>query len=542
VARSFSAILSQSITVPSAASINFGTSDFTVMAWVRFPEEPPNGAMVVGKRAGGFDGDEGWELKINDGGNESYRWDVETDVTGRQRAEGTLTGINDGNWHLIGGDHTDGTPAQLQLWYDGAVAGTKVANTPGTVNTATPLVIGAAYNTPYTNFLTGEIGPVFAFNRVLTLAEHQMLAAGFSPRFLRPLPVFLLELISRASPEPDIAGGLYGTLANDPDAVFNPRMVLPRSPSVGQDLWYEFANATIAGQSSVAATVTRGRTAQTTIVGQSSVTAVASAVVPISAAIAGQSSLTADINPDAPLEAQVSGQSGVTATVNITAAVGANPRGQSNIVAVATATVPVAATIAGQSSISADINPAASVDATVAGQSAMTATAKRGRTISATVGGQSTVSAAVTISAGASAQISAQSGLSAFLSATVPISSTAAAAGGIVADPTALVPAAATIAGASGVIATVTRAQSVDTTITATSALVVDARALVPVATTIAGTSGLSVAASADVSASATITGQSDLSARLTFPGVKRTTSVGGLARWLITVGGRINR
>lgn len=512
------------------------------MAWVRFPEEPPNASMIVGKRAGGFDGDEGWELKINDGGNESYRWDVETDVTGRQRAEGALTGINDGNWHLIGGDHTDGTPAQLQLWYDGAVAGTKVANTPGTVNTATPLVIGAAYNTPYTNFLTGEIGPVFAFNRVLTLAEHQMLAAGFSPRFLRPLPVFLLELISRASPEPDIIGGLYGTLANDPDAVFNPRMVLPRSPDVGQGLWYEFANAAIAGQSSAAAAILRARGGEAAIAGQSSVSAAETVLVSVASTITGQSSLTADINPEAPLEATISGQGGVTASVNIRAAVGARPRARGSIVALATVKVPIAATIAGQSSLDADINPAVSVDATIAGQSSLTVAARRARTLSTTIGGQSTLSAATTISAGVAAQISGQSGLSASLSATVPIAATAAAVGGIVADLSATVPVQTTIAGASGITATVTRAQPVDTTIAATSALVVDTRAYVPVETTIAGTSGLSVAASADVSASATITGQSDISARLTFPGVKRTTSVGGLARWLYTVGGRINR
>jgi hypothetical protein len=513
------------------------------MAWVRYLEEPPNAAMIVGKRAGGFDGDEGWELKINDGGGETYRWDVETDVTGRQRAEGTLTGINDGNWHLIGGDHTDGTPSQLQLWYDGAVAATKVANTPGTVNTATPLVIGAAYNTPYTNFLTGEIGPVFAFNRILTLAEHQMLASGFSPRFLRPLPAFLLELISRASPEPDIVGGLYGTLDNAPDAVFNPRMVLPRPPDVGQDLWYEFANATIAGQSSLAATMTRGRTAQATIVGQSSVTAIDTVLVPVAATIAGQSSLTADISPDAPLKATVAGQSALTANIAVNVGVSTfDLHAQSNLTASLSANVPVAATIAGQSNVTAEATPAVPVDATIAGQSALTVAAKRGRTISATVGGQSTVSAAATIEAGASATIAGQSGLSAFLSATVPITTTVAASGGIVADASALVPVTTTIAGASGVTATVTRGRTVDTTIAAQSALVVETRALVPVSTTITGKSNTVAAASADVSVSATIAAQSDISARLFLPGDKRTTSVGGLARWLFTVGGRITR
>lgn len=542
MARSFSAVLSQSIEVASAPSINFGSGEYTVMAWVRFPAIPPSNSMIVGKRAGGFDGDEGWELKFANAAAGTVRWDHETNITGRQRAEADIPGLVDGNWHLIGGDHSD-VASELNIWYDGAVVATKVTNTPGSVDTTTPMVIGAAYNTPFTNFLTGEVGPVFALSRLLTLAEHQSLAAGFSPRFLRPLPGFLMELISRASPEPDIVGGLTGTLNGAPDPTFNPRLILPTEPQPGQDLWYEFANATIVGQSSVAATGTRAHSVSATVAGQSNVSAVASVDVPVSATIAGQSSVTANISPETPLEAAISAQSNVTAAINIDAIVGAIPiEGQSNITASLSANVPVAAIIAAQSSIAADIAPAVPVDATIAGQSALTATGTRGRTVSVSIGGQSTLSADTTITAGAAAQVDAQSGLSAFLSATVPVATTIAAQSGIVADATALVPLATTIAAASGISATVTRGRTVDTTIAAQSALVAETRALVPLTATINANSGLTAAASADVKVSAAIAAQSDLSARLKFPGVKRTTSVGGLARWLFTVGGRIRR
>lgn len=565
MARSFTATSSQSISVASAPSINFGTGDFTVFAWVRFPVEPPNAAMIVGKRAGGFDGDEGWELKINDGGNETFRWDVETDLTGRVRAEATLTGINDGNWHLIAGDHFDNAPTgQLRLWYDGAIAATSVANTPGTVDTTTPMVIAAAYDTPNTNYLTGEIGLVFGCDRLLGLAEHQMMAAGFSPRFLNPRPCFLMELTSRTSPEPDIgAGGLFGTLENAPPYAIGPTITYPRSADIGQDLWYEFGNATVTGQSALTATVTRGRTATATVVGQSTATATVtraragastcagqsaltadiSALVPASATVAGQSALTADMSPEAPLEAAVAGQSALTATANINAIVGSIPcEGQSALTAALSANVPASATLGGQSTLTATMTPSVPLDATVAGQSALTATGDRIRTLTSTIAGQSSLSASATISAGASATVQAQSSLTAATSATVPAESLLAAQSGLTATLTAGVPAAATVVGTSALTAALTRAQPASATVVGQSTLTADPNPRVPVESVVAAQSSLTATLSATVPLQATVDAQSSLRARPTFPGVKKTITVGGVARWLATVGGRITR
>lgn len=501
--------------------------------------------MIIGKRAGGFDGDEGWELKFNNGAAGSIRWDVETDITGRQRAEGTATGITDGNWHLIGADHTDGAPTgQLQIWYDGAVIATKVANTPGTVDTTTALRIAAADNTPNTNYLTGEIAQVFACNRLLSADEHAWLAKGFSPRFLRPSPCFLLELTSRASPEPDIGrGGLSGVLENAPAVVDNPRIVYPRSADVGQDIWYEFANAAIAGQSALAVTQTRGRTTSATVAGQSALVATISPKVSVAATIAGQSSLTADINPEAPIKATIAAQSTVTATSSQLAGVGTIPiAGQSGLTATLSATVPVSAQVDGQSVITADATALVPVTATVAGQSAVSATGDRIRTLSSSPAAQSATSAAITVEAGAAAQIDGQSALAASLSATVPLDVVVSAQSGVVADISALVPVATTIAGASGITAAATRAQPAEATVAGQSALIVDTRALAPLAATVAAQSSLTATTSATVPIATGIDAESSITARPTYPGVKRTTTVGGVVRWLATVGGRFTR
>lgn len=540
MARSFAASSSQSIDVASAASINFGSSDFTVLAWVRFPAAPANDAMIIGKRAGGFDGDEGWELKFNNGAAGSLRWDVETDITGRQRAEGTATGINNGNWHLIGGDRD--TDTQLRLWFDGAIANTAADATAGSVNTTTPLVIAAAYNTPNTNFLTGEIGPVFAFNRLLTLAEHQMLAAGFSPRFLRPLPVFLAELLSRGSPEPDIIGGLTGTLVNGPGIAPNPRLVFPRTADIDRGYWYEFANATIAGQSALTTTITRARDASATVAGQSATTAAVTVTTSLVATIAGQSAVTADISANVAPKSTIAGQSAITAAVNIDAAVGAEVEAQASIQASLSADVPINATISGQSALTAAATASAPIDATIAGQSALTVTGDRIRTLTTTIGGQSALSAAVTITAGVEAQIAAQSSVVAATSATAPAFAVVTGQSGVEAILTASVPAFATFAGASGVTATVTRAQPAAATIAGQSTLVADIAPRVPVETTIAAQSAITAILSATVPIQAGIDGESSIRARPTYPGTKKTITVGGVARWLATVGGRITR
>lgn len=544
MARSFVSTSSQSITVASAASINLGSGDFTVFAWVRFPVAPPNDSMILGKRAGGFDGDEGWELKFNSGVGETIRWDVETDVTGRQRAEGTATNITDGNWHLLAADHTDGAPTgQLQIWYDGAVIATKVAATPGTVNTVTPLVIAAAYNTPNTNYLTGEVAQIYVCSRLLTLAEHQMMAAGLSPLFLRPRPCFLMELASRASPEPDHAGGLFGTLENAPTVADNPRIVRPMAPIAAQDLWYEFGNATVAGQSALTVTATRARQANATVVGQSAVTAVETVHVSVAATIAGQSAVSASVSANVAPEVDLVGQSAVSAAANVLAGVGTIPIvGQSSVSATLSATVPISAQPDGQSSVAADISVGVPVAATVAGQSALTVAGDRIRTLSSSLAAQSATTAAVTITASVAAQIAAQGTLAASLSATVPLAVSISASGDIVADVSALVPVATTVVGVSTVAGALTRAQACEATIAGVSTVTADLAPRVPISTTIAGASTVSADASATASVEADIVALSRVRARPTYPGVKNTITVGGVVRWLATVGGRISR
>lgn len=520
MARSFIAASSQYILVNSAPSINLGTEDFTVAIWVRFPTTPPDDTMIIGKREGGWDGDTGWELKWHDTAAK-IRFDIDTDTAGNKRVEADITNLADGNWHLLAGVRD--ADLRMQLWSDGIKVGERVEAITGSVDTTTPLVIGAAYDTPsLTNFIDAEFGPIFICRRALSEGELVWLAKAFSFRFLNPAPCFLMELISRApANEPDIGvGGLVGGLGNSPAFVDNPRIIQRVGAYVGQDLWYERLAATISGQSAVSATIGRLIAAE-------------------NATIAAQSAMTATLSANVAPKAAIAAQSSVSAQANITASVGANISAQSGMSAALNAKVPVSTGIVAQSAVSALASPAVGVTATVAGQSALSATGDRIRTLSTSMPGQSALSAAATIKAGAAAQLDGQSGLTAFLTSNAPVATVVSGQSNISAQISALTPAAATIAGQSALTAKITRARPAVATIAGQSALTASGSLLASVRAAIAGQSALTATTKALVPVAATIAGQSALAVLPSFPGERKTITVGGYIRWLEKAGGQ---
>lgn len=379
MARSLTAGSSQSIVAPNGASINLGTGDYTVAAWVRFPTNPPNNSVIIGKRAGGFLGDEGWELIVKDGAKVTLQWFHQTDLSAEQKADAKDLPINDGVWHLLAGDHTDSGPGALRIWLDGAIAVNKSISTVGTVDTTVPMVVGAAYGTPSnTNYLTGEIGPVFVCPRLLTQAEHEALAAGFSARFLRPAPCFLMELTHRGSPEVDLGySALHGVLENSPPIVDNPRIIYPVTAQVGFDGEEKSISTLIEGQSAVTANLTRDCSISTSISAQSTVSADLSKDVSISTTINGQSAVTATAGLARSVSAQIDGQSDVTATAGVSRGASATIAGQSALAASLAADVAISAAIVGQSILTATLTASISVLATIVGQSRIKAALRK---------------------------------------------------------------------------------------------------------------------------------------------------------------------
>lgn len=534
MARQFVATSNQYLTVPDGTPVNPAASAFTFAYWVRFPTTPGVEAAIFTKRT--WNAGSGFEFKYISAANQLY-FDLQSSPNPRMRIIAAPSTLFDGNWHLIIVDRTPGTvgAGSINLYLDNVSLGS-TTGTNGDLSNALPLRF-AADNAGGRNVdCDVELGGMF--KRVLTVDERAALQGGFVPVLVRGTVSFSMQVTGRRSPEIDIVGGSFGTLVNAPVWAPGPKIIYPQSGQVGQDLWYEYANATISGQSALDVTQTRGRIVNATIAGQSALTADISANVAVSATIAGQSVLTADISPEVISGATISGQSVITATVNIDAAIGAEILAESSVQAGLTADVPVQSTVGGQSALTAAATAAAPVDVQIDGQSALTVTGDRIRTLSTTIGGQSALTAAVTITAGVAAQIDAQSSVTAATTATAPVGSTLAGQSGVIATLTANVPVITTLAGASGVTAAVTRGRQVQSTIAGMSTVVADIGPLVPVETTIAGQSSVSATSSATVSLQVGIDAESTVRARPTYPGEKKTITVGGAARFVDTVGG----
>jgi len=93
--------------------------------------------------------------------------------------------------------------------------------------------IGARYNagTPI-QFANGRIAEAAIWNVVLTDAEVDILAAGYSPAFVRPTELLSYrKLFGRQSPEPDHVGGFHGTLTGTSVGA-HPRIIYPSSPQI----------------------------------------------------------------------------------------------------------------------------------------------------------------------------------------------------------------------------------------------------------------------------------------------------------------------
>lgn len=479
MARYLLASSSQDISVASAASINLGSSDFTIGLWIRFPVTPLDDMVVVAKRTGGFNGDVGWEMKVHDGPKGKIRWEVET-ASDDARGEAEMLALVDGSWHfLCCGRDTD---TEVTVWLDGVLQDTDAMATTGSVDTITPMVIGAAFDITNTNFITAEVAELCIYDRVLSADEQLSLGRGYSPRLLSPAPVFYMPLLGRASPEPDFAEGLVGTLEGGPTRVEHPRIVLPTRGISETGFKLINVDGDIDAQSSVSGTVTRGRSAASS----------------------------------------VSATSSVSGTVT---------RGR-------TASVQVD----GQSSVSGDAVALRSLTGTIPAQSTTAAEISRTRGLNGTIDGQATLAAIMSRDLVTAGSIPAQSALTALLSAEVSVSGSVAGQSALAATMTRQRAAAGSIAAASALSPTLTRGQGAQGTIAAVSTVVGSIDAFTPVSGTIVAQSTVTGSVSIDAMVAGTIAAQSTVVGSLFFAGESRTTSVGGTAKWLHSVGGRISK
>ena len=139
-----------------------------------------------------------------------------------------LTSLN--TWYHVGGTFESST--NRKAWLNGSSGPTNTfSSTPTGLDTTT---LGAYNGSSIINPHSGLICEVGIWNVALTTAEVGVLAAGYSPLFVRPASlVAYWPIIGKYSPEIDIIGGAGLTLTNGPTAAAHPRIYMPRPMQLG---------------------------------------------------------------------------------------------------------------------------------------------------------------------------------------------------------------------------------------------------------------------------------------------------------------------
>ncbi|MDD4931726.1 MAG: LamG domain-containing protein, partial [Candidatus Colwellbacteria bacterium] len=149
------------VSIPDNASLNFGTSDFSVSAWIFYNGFYNQGSawnMFIGK--GSTQSTGGDAFGLGTGSDNKARFMV------RETSNSTInnTGITDGEWHYITAVRAGTTS---KIYVDGNI-GTDITIS-GTVSNVFPLVIGR--DSTATRCINGRVDDVRIYNRALSVSE-----------------------------------------------------------------------------------------------------------------------------------------------------------------------------------------------------------------------------------------------------------------------------------------------------------------------------------------------------------------------------------
>lgn len=154
------------LNAPSNSVYNFGTSDFSLQAWVK---TKGSGTVISRKSTQGGPGNGGFLVVIKNDSSIKFATD---NGFGFYEINSVFSGINDGNWHFLTAVRRSNA---LELYVDGKlITSNPRSNTspPIDVNNNLPLMIGnvAQIQEPFRQF-TGSLDEVRIWNRALSAAE-----------------------------------------------------------------------------------------------------------------------------------------------------------------------------------------------------------------------------------------------------------------------------------------------------------------------------------------------------------------------------------
>jgi hypothetical protein len=198
-----------------------GVSNLTVACWMRKDHPGGTNKLVVSSRSVGTNG-----LAIN-------HWNdgkVYSNFNNGSASFGTYNDTSNDLHHraiTFDGAGAD-NPGRLKAYKDGVVQTLSFSGTiPATSGVGSNFLVGRDQSS--NSYGNGLIAEVAIWLATLTADELLQIVAGKPPTRVRPGSLFFYsELVGTQATEPDLVGGLSGTLVNAPTADAHPRVVRRR--------------------------------------------------------------------------------------------------------------------------------------------------------------------------------------------------------------------------------------------------------------------------------------------------------------------------
>lgn len=214
MARDYTAANSDITNWGTLGGLDMSGRDYSVSLWIYPPDDANSGYWFAKWSAG-----QGLILRRT--GSQSYQF-LHNNTVYLSAAEGFLDAWSNA---IVTFDTSEG---DSWLYERGVQVDTEPATAAMNDNSADPLTAGN--RTALDRDLEGGVCELAIWmDHILTASQRAMLADGFSPLFIRPLPDFYAPMIRETN---DIVGGVIpGTDTSDPMA--QPRIIYPTKPIVG---------------------------------------------------------------------------------------------------------------------------------------------------------------------------------------------------------------------------------------------------------------------------------------------------------------------
>src|ERR1044072_7635251 len=145
----------------------------------------------------------------------------------------SISAPSTGAWHYLVITYDGGSTSNDPVIYlDGSSQTvTEVTAPTGSLHLSTQTIAIENRTSDNARCFNGLIAEYARWDRILSAGEIDLLAKDYSPRFISRSLIFYSPLIGKASPEPDIKGGLTGTVTGA-TAAAHPRIIRSVGPQI----------------------------------------------------------------------------------------------------------------------------------------------------------------------------------------------------------------------------------------------------------------------------------------------------------------------